>query len=174
LAGFIINALTAGNGRSGIARTRDELIQRLREDGVEFKVSDVYTVLGRGLELGFRWVVVNTQRVVEGSLSEAIEAAVDYSLSHNMATVISHDGRELVTVVPDVVQLELVANGTALSGWAVVHRDGARFGPGEKWGIPECTWPECPKRFPNPRGEVGWVQGRCQRSVPFGNGISQR
>jgi hypothetical protein len=29
-----------------------------------------------------------------------------------MATLISHDGRELVTVVPDVVLLELVANGT--------------------------------------------------------------
>lgn len=45
---------------------------------------------------------VTTRRVV-GDLDEAIEAAVDHSLSHNMATVISHDGRELVTVVPDIV-----------------------------------------------------------------------
>ena len=72
-----------------------------------------------------RWVVVSTRRVV-GDMDEAIAAAVDHSLSLNMATVISHDGRQLVTVVPDVVQLELVANGTPLSGGAVVHRDDAR------------------------------------------------
>jgi hypothetical protein len=45
LAGFIINALTAGPGRNIVVGSRDELIQRLREDGVEFKVSDVLTVL---------------------------------------------------------------------------------------------------------------------------------
>jgi hypothetical protein len=31
-------------------------------------------------------------------MDEAIAAAVDHSLSLNMATVISHDGRQLVTV----------------------------------------------------------------------------
>lgn len=44
-----------------------------------------------------RWVVVSTRRVV-GDMDEAIAAAVDHSLSLNMATVISHDGRQLVTV----------------------------------------------------------------------------
>jgi hypothetical protein len=29
-----------------------------------------------------------------------------------------------------------------------------------KYPMSECTWPECPNRFPNPRGETGWVQGR--------------
>jgi hypothetical protein len=48
LAGFILDAMRATfNGRSLIVKDRDELIQRLREDGVEFKVSDVYTVLGQ-------------------------------------------------------------------------------------------------------------------------------
>jgi hypothetical protein len=64
---------------------------------------------------------VNTQRVVEGTLSEAIAGAVGHALSHNMTTIISHDGRELVTVVPDIVLLELVANGTVLSGGMVRH-----------------------------------------------------
>jgi hypothetical protein len=69
--------------------------------------------------------MVNTQRV-EGTLSEAITAAVGHAVSHHMATIISHDGRELVTVVPDVVLLELVANGTVLTGGMIRHRPDGR------------------------------------------------
>jgi hypothetical protein len=53
-------------------------------------------------------------------LDEAISAAVDHALIHNMATVISRDGLELLTVIPDVVLLELVANGTT-SQWRDRH-----------------------------------------------------
>jgi hypothetical protein len=63
---------------------------------------------------------------VEGTLGEAVNVAVGHSLSHNMATIISHDGRELVSVIPDVVLLELVANGTVLMGGMVRHRSDGR------------------------------------------------
>lgn len=47
-AGLIFDAMRATfNGRSLVVKDHHELFQRLREDGVEFKVSDVYTVLGQ-------------------------------------------------------------------------------------------------------------------------------
>ena len=70
--------------------------------------------------------MVSTRRVVGRDLGGAISAAVDHALIHNMATVISRDGLELLTVVPDVVLLELVANGTPLNGGAVMHRRDGR------------------------------------------------
>jgi hypothetical protein len=59
-------------------------------------------------------------------LDGAISAAVDHALIHNMATVISRGGLELLTVVPDTVLLELIANGTALNGGTVMHRPDGR------------------------------------------------
>jgi hypothetical protein len=49
LAGLIFDAMRAtfNGARSLVVKDHHELLQRLREDGVEFKVSDVYTVLGQ-------------------------------------------------------------------------------------------------------------------------------
>jgi hypothetical protein len=47
LAGAIVRAMGAGNCRSNIVRDHNELVRRLREDRVEFKVSDVLTVLSK-------------------------------------------------------------------------------------------------------------------------------
>jgi hypothetical protein len=53
LAGFILNAMRATfNERSLVVKDHHELLQRLREDGVEFKVSDVLTMLSKMIEDG--------------------------------------------------------------------------------------------------------------------------
>jgi hypothetical protein len=52
LAGAITEAMRAGNGKGIIVRDRNELVQRLREDQVEFKISDVLTVLSQMIEDG--------------------------------------------------------------------------------------------------------------------------
>lgn len=52
LAGAITAALTPGNGRSNVVGSHDELLQRLREDGVEFKVSDFFAALGELIKTG--------------------------------------------------------------------------------------------------------------------------
>ena len=70
---------------------------------------------------------MDAPRGIDGGLDEAVEVAVDHALIHNMATVISRDGLELLTVVPDIVPLlELIANGTSLNGGTVMHRRDGR------------------------------------------------
>ena len=53
-------------------------------------------------------------------------SAVDHALEHHEATVVvSREGQVLVTVIPDVLLLELWANGsTSLDGTVILRSDG--------------------------------------------------
>jgi hypothetical protein len=52
LAHAITRAMTAGNGRSHIVKNHTELAARLREDGFEFKSSELFAALSVMIEDG--------------------------------------------------------------------------------------------------------------------------
>jgi hypothetical protein len=61
-----------------------------------------------------------------GELDEAVAWAVDAAIHRGAATVVRRDDAALVVVVADVLVIELIANGTAITGGTVVHRDDGR------------------------------------------------
>jgi hypothetical protein len=61
-----------------------------------------------------------------GELDETIALAVDAAIHRGAATVVRRDDGGLVVVIADTLLVELMANGTALEGGTVVHRDDGR------------------------------------------------
>jgi hypothetical protein len=57
--------------------------------------------------------------IVDGTLDDALEAAIDHALLHHIPTVIRRQSRHLVSVIPDTSLIELLANNTPLAGGTV-------------------------------------------------------
>jgi hypothetical protein len=57
--------------------------------------------------------------------NEAFESAADLAISRDVAVVVRRDGHLLFSVVPDVLILELMANGIAIrTGTTALPRNG--------------------------------------------------
>jgi hypothetical protein len=64
--------------------------------------------------------------IYSGDIADAIRAGVNHALACGRATIVSREGFELITVVPDVILAEVYANGWVLPGGVPVARPHGR------------------------------------------------
>ena len=62
--------------------------------------------------------------ILDGGLDEAIQAAIGHALTDHIAVVVRRDGCELLIIFPDTLLVELLANGTAITGIHLRRDDG--------------------------------------------------
>jgi hypothetical protein len=66
------------------------------------------------------------QLAFDGTWSEAVTAAIDHSIACGMSTTVTRGGYGPVAVIPDVIALELLANGSVLPGGTLLERPDGR------------------------------------------------
>jgi hypothetical protein len=64
--------------------------------------------------------------IIEGDSAMAIASAADHAINHNGAALVYRDGHQHYLVISDVKLMELMANGTGLTGGITRYRPDGR------------------------------------------------
>jgi hypothetical protein len=64
--------------------------------------------------------------IVEGTMDDALDAAIEHAIEHCIPVVVRRQGWHLMSVIPDVLLLELLANGASLTGGMLLPRPDGR------------------------------------------------